>query len=341
MAEGGRWFTGVCAACLTVAAQAGCSSESSSETQAGGASPTSSTTTGGQGGSGGTGGAAGAAGGAGGQASGYCTSCGEPVSAGSVANGAVTEASGIVASSLVADVLFVHNDSGETTPRFFAVSSTGADEGTFTATASAPTDWEDVARGPCPAGSCLYFGDFGDNDEARASYAIVRATEPATVGAGEHDAMADELPFVYPDGSHNAETLLVHPVSGEIVVVTKTPAGEPAPFYRFPTPLTPGETVTLELMGSVLPPDADELVTGGDVHPATAGVLLRTYHGLYFYPMQSGGSIVEALANVPCPMPVAAEAQGEAVGWTADGSGYVTVSDAGSHRALNAVTCTQ
>ena len=75
-----------------------------------------------------------------------------------------------------------------------------------------------MARGPCQGGdaaggSCLYFGDMGDNRESRSYCAVYRVREPAAMTSGLEVA-AEALPFQYPDGSHNAEALLVHPVTG-------------------------------------------------------------------------------------------------------------------------------
>ena len=107
----------------------------------------------------------------------------------------------------MADVLFAHNDSGDRS-RFFAVSRTGADLGVFEVTGAQNVDWEDMDRGPCPAGSCLYIGDIGDNDGSRLAYTVYRMTGPAQV-------------FVLPGALTTGKTLMatrvgeVRPPSGD------------------------------------------------------------------------------------------------------------------------------
>lgn len=316
----------------------GCSDDETNAASTTGIAPTGGAGTGASGGQGTGGSAAGGDGGGetGGSSPG-CEACAAVTVAGAVADEAVAETSGLAASTLLADTWFAHNDSGDA-PRFFAFATQGESRGTFTVTGAEATDWEDMARGPCGgpgSSSCLYFADIGDNDEVRTSYAIYRVPEPAAPG----DAMvaAESLPFAYPDGSHNAETLLVHPVSGEIAVVTKVSSG-PSSIYVFPTAPTPGVQVTLQKVGEVKPPGLLALVTGGDVHPTGTSVLLRTYVGLWLYEGAAGDSIAALLASEPCAAPFASEQQGEAVAWSADGASYVTVSE-GVGPAIHHAAC--
>src|SRR4051812_38520627 len=82
----------------------------------------------------------------------------------------IAESSGIAATSARDDVVFTHNDSGNTA-RFFAVDPYGCTIGVFTAPGVTATDWEDMARGP---GRSLWLGDVGDNDATRDEIAVQR-----------------------------------------------------------------------------------------------------------------------------------------------------------------------
>jgi hypothetical protein len=263
-----------------------------------------------------------------------CKSCKKPEKNGVIASVELQEISGIAASAVHADTYFVHNDSGDS-PRFFAIDSAGQTLATYDVDGAFAVDWEDAASGPCPLGHCLYFGDIGDNNEQRTSYAVYRVTEPLAIAPGPHHVAAETLTFSYPDGSHNAETLLVHPSTGEIVIVTKVASG-PSPMYRFPMPLTPGSPVVLEKLGAVAPHGLVPRITGGSIHPNASGILLRTYTGLGYYPL--GDSIAAALSGIPCDVPVAIELQGESVAWTAAGDGYVTIAE-GKSAPVNIVHC--
>ncbi|HEY0134604.1 MAG TPA: hypothetical protein VGB85_11000, partial [Nannocystis sp.] len=215
---------------------------------------------------------------------GTCPDCGEPARRGVLARAELDEVSGIVASSRLPDVLYVHNDAGDSS-RFFAISPAGADLGVFAVKGAQNVDWEDMGRGPCPAGSCLYIGDIGDNDRDRLAYALYRIVEPTTISPGEHSVDADRLVFTYPDGAHDAETLLVHPVTGEVTIVTKVDSGT-AQIFVLPRDLTTTKTLMATAAGELVSPSGDDRFTGGAIHPDGVAVLLRTSGGLFWYPMQ-------------------------------------------------------
>lgn len=291
-----------------------------------------STSTGGgaMGGPGGTGGSSGT----GGASLDACKACGQPEAKGKLESAELLETSGLAASALHPGVFYAHNDSGDA-PRFFAIDGSGKELGRYEVDGAFAVDWEDAASGPCPAGRCVFFADIGDNLAKRSSATVYRVTEPAAIEAGVHHLPGEALTFSYPDGSHDAETLLVHPSTGEIFVVTKVVLG-PSTLYRFPMPLTPGVPVVLEKVGTVEPPGGLARFTGGSIHPKGAGILLRAYTALYFFPTK--GTVAETLAGEPCSVPVAVEKQGEAVEWTAAGDGWVTVSE-GMAAPVNVVSC--
>lgn len=267
-----------------------------------------------------------------------CPVCSPAESRGALLGSAIDEASGIAVSAAHPGVFYVHNDSGDTA-RFFAITQVGVDLGAFSLQGASAFDWEDMALGPCSPGgpTCLYFADTGDNRRQRSNSVIYRLPEPAVIDASKNTLACDALPFVFPDGAHDAEALLVHPTTGVITIVTKVKTGT-SPVFELPMPLTPGQTVTAVRVGEVEPPRGSPRFTAGDVHPQGKGVLLRTYTHLFYYPMAPGETVAHALLGRPCEMPVADEKQGEAVAWMPSGNGYVTVSE-GVGAALNVVTC--
>src|SRR5205085_3101689 len=90
----------------------------------------------------------------------------------------ITESSGVAASARRDDVLFTHNDSGDSA-RFFAVDRQGCTIGVFTAPGVDAVDWEDMARGPGPDGApALFLADIGDNGLGRGEIAVHRFLEP-------------------------------------------------------------------------------------------------------------------------------------------------------------------
>lgn len=250
-----------------------------------------------------------------------------------VASDALVEASGLGASRAYPGVLWAHNDSGDTA-RIFAIGFDGADLGTWTVPGVVAQDWEAVALGPDPSsdGDALYVGDIGDNGKSRASVTVLRFPEPDP-GAGDGSTAPPEvLTLEYPDGPHDAEALIVDPVDGTIVLVTKE-LGGPAHIFVVPAGAAFGGTATLEPIGDV----ALELVTAGDASPDGAAVLLRTYGAVRMYRRSAGQPIAAALTGTGCNAAAAAESQGEAATFLADSNGYVTVSE-GSHPDLHRFT---
>ena len=248
--------------------------------------------------------------------------------AGTVRAPALNEVSGVAASTTNPGVLWVHNDSGDS-PRTFAVGPSGAVLGTYTLTGATAQDWEDMAIGPgvVPGEQALYFGDIGDNKEDRASITVFRVREPKVdpatpVGTVALDGV-DTLTLTYPDGAHNAETLLVD-TDGAIYVLTKK-AGS-STIYRAPPGLADGSTTELAAEGTV-PLEPAGLLTGGAIAPAGDAVVLRTYGEVYLYRREPGSTIAATLAGARCIGDLAKEPQGEAVTFAADGASYVTMSE--------------
>ena len=271
-----------------------------------------------------------------------CAAYDSPEPARTVAELAIGELSGLAASHLHPGVLYTHNDSGDEA-RFFAMDVGGAALGEFRLTGATAVDWEDVAVGPCPQGSCVYLADVGDNPLVRQGYVVYRVAEPAVSAAGSVGVVTVEwerLPFRYPDGAaRNSETLLVHPLSGEVYVVTKRGIGLPSEVYRLPMPLTPEVEVSLVKVADLPVPEVSDLpLTGGDIHPCGASVLLRMYGRAVRLDVPSGQPFEAAFTATPVTVPTAGELQGEAIAWSSDGRAYYTASE-GTAPLLSVVRC--
>jgi hypothetical protein len=257
----------------------------------------------------------------------------------------LVELSGLVASRAHLGVLYAHNDSGDTA-RFFAIDTHAQALGRFVLEGATARDWEDIALGPCPSGTCVYLGDIGDNRRVRSDYAVYRVKEPAVaVGkpAGTVTVAWERLAYQYPEGEkNNAETLLIHPVSGELYVLTKQAAGVPSRAFKFPMPLDPSKSATLIKVAELkIPAPSDQALTAGDLSPDGTALLLRMYNRLVELKLPAGAPFEQIFAAEAKEVPVSAEVQGEAVAWRADGRGYYTSSEEaqGVKPTLDAVEC--
>jgi hypothetical protein len=191
----------------------------------------------------------------------------------------VPEASGMVVSRSQPSRVWVHNDSGQAVLHAFGVDGRAA--GRVTIEGVRVEDWEALAAGRCGSGVCLYAGDIGDNDARRASIAVYQIPEPSRPSGNVRPVAV--FTATYPDGAHDAETLLVD-AGGRLYVVTKGETG-PAALYRFPEQLTAGKPMRLERVGN---PIAARLaqparITDGAVSADGKTVVLRSRTGLTFY----------------------------------------------------------
>jgi hypothetical protein len=189
------------------------------------------------------------------------------------------EGSGVAASKRSPGRFWAHNDSGQ--PVLVALDSKGTVVGRVTVPGAKVEDWEGVAVGSCPAGSCIYVGDVGDNGAERREITIYRVPEPAAASGSVDNA--DVFRARYPDGAHDAETLLVTP-NGDILIVTKGETG-PVQLYRLPSDAKAGGTVTLQSIGKPrqVGKTAEERITDGAVSPSGAWVALRTKTAVLWY----------------------------------------------------------
>jgi len=254
-----------------------------------------------------------------------CPVVDDPVAAAGLDDEDIAEASGLVASRTQPGVFWLHNDSGDGA-RFFAVDAGGQRIGVFNVGGAEAVDWEDMSSGPGPKpGEYLYFGDIGDNGEERDKVTVYRVPEPdaAAAGGGEVDlADVEIIDLVYPDEAHNAETLIVDPQTGDLVIVAK---GDPTRVFLRPGPVEAGGPYVLE---EVAPIDFSPVVaTGGDISPGGEFIAVRTYTVALLWLRPPGTSIAEAFASEPCEIPLAFELQGEALSFAGDGSGYYTLGE--------------
>ncbi len=248
-----------------------------------------------------------------------------PVSQGTIAASQLVEISGVVASRDHANVLWVHNDSGDSA-RLFATTTSGASLGTYPLSGASANDWEDIALGPGPTAGVdyLYVGDIGDNGGSRSEIQVYRVAEPNPSGAGFTLNGVATLRLRYPDGPRDAETLLVDPGNGDLYVVSKTIAGT-SRVYRAAAPVDAGPT-TMTLVRQLALGNNRE-VTAGDIAPNGQAIVLRTYTRVHVFARPSGQALSAAFESTPCEAPAASEPQGEAIAVDPDSRGFTTISE--------------
>jgi hypothetical protein len=235
-----------------------------------------------------------------------------------------TEISGLVASPTQPNVLWAHNDSGDRA-RIFALRGDGSLVASLDVPGADATDWEDIAVGP---GGDLLLGDIGDNKSVRKDIDIYRVPEPRLADGPSTTAAATRLRLTYPDGAHDAETLLADPRTGEIVIVTKRLDGRSGVYAgQAPERDVPGEAVFRHAGGLRL--GLAGLATAGDVSADGRTIAIRTYTALYAWTRKPGASLAATLARKPCvgSAQLGREGQGESLALSRDGRSFFTVAE--------------
>ncbi|WP_414654240.1 hypothetical protein [Hyalangium sp.] len=237
------------------------------------------------------------------------------------------ELSGLAASARHPGLFWAHNDS-DNAFRVYGLEDSGKIRVTLTLTGATPRDLEDIAVGPCEARAegpwCLYLADTGDNFQRRPAVRLYRVPEPELL----EDATlpVETLAFTYPDGPHNAESLLIDARSGRLAVITKTPDSL-GDMYALDG-LSPQQTVKAVKLGTLrAPQDVDRLTTGADLHPSGERLLLRTYTRVWEVRRPQAQSLEELIAGQVAEVPGASQAQAEAIALTEGARGYLLGSE--------------
>jgi hypothetical protein len=257
---------------------------------------------------------------------------GAPVVLAHLEDKSIEESSGLAASRLTPGVFWTHNDANGG-PVIYAFDRQGKSRGTWRVTGAVMDDWEDIAAGPGPRGRpYLYVGDIGDNKGRRDRIVVYRFPEPAVAGPGAAGPRATEaaeaLALKYPDGNHDAETLLVHPRTGDIYVVTKT-AESAAGVYKLSAPPKFSGVHTLRRVASL---GADGMrgkwLTGGDISPDGRRVVLCDNESGYELELAGADAGFDRVWSQPlAPVPLGERKQGEGVCYSHDGASVLATSE--------------
>lgn len=262
---------------------------------------------------------------------------GAPTKIANLKNPAVTESSGLAASRLNQNIYWTHNDSGDG-PLVYAFDATGESRGVFRVAGAQARDWEDMAIGPGPqrASSYLYLGDIGDNDNLRSEIVVYRVAEPKLVATDKTSskrnprttAAAEAIRLRYPDGKHDAETLLVHPATGNLYIITKVMLRN-ATVYEATAPLVPGRVITMKRIGEIkIPSLLGGLFTGGSISPDGRRVALCDYlQGYEVVLPATSKNFNDVWKQTVTPFSLGQREQGESITYRADGKALLATSE--------------
>ena len=262
---------------------------------------------------------------------------GPPTRIATIKNDDINESSGLVASRTSPGAYWTHNDSGDG-PFIYAIDTRGQSLGTFRVTGATNRDWEDIASGPGPQANrwYLYIGDIGDNNSKRSEIIVYRVPEPQITAADKNTTKArphatepaEAIRLTYPDGPHDAEALLVHPSTGNLYIVTKTPFSKPG-IYEATAPLTTAKSTTMKRIGELQTPSLlGGAITGGSISPDGRHVAFCDYFGGYELTLPDTAKKFEDIwKQKPASFDLGKRKQGESIAYRLDGAAMLATSE--------------
>ncbi len=224
----------------------------------------------------------------------------------------IDESSGLCLSRRTHGWLWTLNDSGGPTT-LFALDREGRTQAEIHLKGALNLDWEDLASGPGHAGQpALFVADIGDNLQIRPHVTIYEVPEPAlSTDSGEPAKLTLRPSRVwrvcYSGGPANAETLLCHPHTGQLFILTKTSEGE-AELHALPPVHQARKIQRTHLLARLQFPDLpkpgkrsfdNRMTTGGGWSCDGTRLVIATYSSLYEWTLHGAQLTADALSRPP------------------------------------------
>jgi hypothetical protein len=253
-----------------------------------------------------------------------------------LADNAPHEISGLVSSGKHPNIVWVHNDGGNTPVISAANTLNGSIDAEVLIQQSDNTDWEDIARFQQQGQSWLLLADIGDNFSTRNYLSLLAIPEPEL--SDRTVSPAWRLDFSYPDGARDSESIAVDPLTNEILILSKR--DKPPRLYSLPLKASE-QVVTANYLGELstipepTPEDLEEDPWYGKHRASPTAIsisndgsqlLVVTLKDSYLYPRHADGWQV-AVQQAPTVLDVVQLAQTEAGDFSADQQGVWIASE--------------
>jgi hypothetical protein len=260
----------------------------------------------------------------------------EPKIVGKIESSEIKESSGLAASRCQENVFWTHNDSGDEA-FIYALDAKGEKLGTWRVSGAENKDWEDMATFQTEKGECfLYIGDIGNNERLKSEMTIYRVREPQVSSEDKSSSRknpsqtenSEVIKFVYPEIRHDAETLMIHPKTGDIYILAKRVSGASV-VYKLKSDIALTKNAPLEKIADFsVPAIPDGLLTGGDISPDGKRIVLCDYFDGYEMVLsENAKNFDEIWEEKPSVIQLGKREQGEAICYSADGNSIFATSE--------------
>jgi hypothetical protein len=245
------------------------------------------------------------------------------INLGALSDNTLHELSGIGASYVTQGAFWTEQDSGNEN-KIYLFDKAGGKLGSAKLPV-ANRDWEDLSTGPGPTAGVnyIYLAEIGDNKSQYPIKYIYRFPEPTFLAGTTSVTLTavDIITFHFPDGTKNAETLMVDPLTKDIYVVSKEDSGATIYVAKYPQELN--KDFAMIKVGKL----PISTITSGDISPDGKEVVLKDYGQIFYWKKTGNETISQLLKKTPVKLPYNGEPKGEAICFGADGSGYYTTSE--------------
>ncbi len=190
-------------------------------------------------------------------------------------------------------------------------------------------DFEDLTIGPGPIDgeTYIYIGDIGDNDNNRSQIRILRFPEPDLSGNVPATITIENIEIInvkYPDGPKDAETLMIHPITKDLIIMSKRESQTMV--YRLNYPYNQPMNEPLYLGSLPL-----KKLVAGDISNDGQRFAVKNKSTIYFWQTADNDIYKTMFHTAPKKVAYIPEPQGESLGFSMDGKSYFTVSETKDH----------
>jgi hypothetical protein len=139
---------------------------------------------------------------------------------------------------------------------------------------------------------------------------------------------ADVINIEYPEMRHDAETLLVHPITGDIYVLTKSYTHE-ASIYKLSAPYDLEKVNPMKLLGSIsVPAFPNGTLTGGDISPDGKRLVICDYFNAYELVLpDTAKNFDDIWKQTPQVIELGPRKTGESIAYSAEGKFLIATSE--------------
>jgi hypothetical protein len=251
----------------------------------------------------------------------------------------LNELSGMVASQVHKGVLWVVNDSGGQNT-LYAIDSTAKYLGSQVLNNTQNRDWEEIAYSTLNGQKVLWVGDLGNNQYTQGLGLvsnIYRLPEPTAIIGENNNSTAERISFVYADGEHDTEAMIVDQATNNVYLFTKD--GPKSRIYRLDYPQSTTSLNRANYIG--------ELSFGGEINGVPLGavaasispdnkeVIIKNYLQILYWKVGSTENLETALKRSHNKaVSYQAVPQEEALAYDRTAKGYYTIAEATDSRVI-------